>query len=60
MRLMVILYIGPHNKPDFATDYLLSPLLTPDHILARFPRMYFVCGENDPFVDGIEFLLRPF
>lgn len=49
---MVILYIGPQNRPDFATDYFLSPLLTPDEILAKFPRVFLICGENDPFVDG--------
>ena len=51
MRAMVILYVGPHNKPDFATDFLLCPLLAPESILARFPKTYFLTGERDPLVD---------
>ncbi|KAL9078341.1 MAG: hypothetical protein Q9157_002733 [Trypethelium eluteriae] len=51
MRAMIILYIGPHNRPDFATDFLLSPLLAPEALLARFPRTYLLTGERDPLVD---------
>ncbi|KAF2497871.1 alpha/beta-hydrolase [Lophium mytilinum] len=51
MRAMIILYIGPHHRPDFSTDYLLSPLLAPEHLLARFPRVWFLTGERDPLVD---------
>ncbi|KAK5116387.1 hypothetical protein LTR62_007934 [Meristemomyces frigidus] len=51
LRSMIILYIGPHNKPDFATDYLLSPIRTPEQILSRFPKTYMVTGERDPLVD---------
>ncbi|PYH90770.1 alpha/beta-hydrolase [Aspergillus ellipticus CBS 707.79] len=51
MRAMIILYIGPHNRPDFNTDYLLSPALAPEALLARFPKTYFVTGERDPLVD---------
>jgi acetyl esterase/lipase len=51
MRAMIILYIGPHNRPDFSQDYLLSPLLAPDILLARFPKTYFLTGERDPLVD---------
>ncbi|TFK26526.1 alpha/beta-hydrolase [Coprinopsis marcescibilis] len=51
MRAMAILYIGPHRNPDFGTDYHISPLLTPDHILAQFPPLLMQCGEKDPFVD---------
>jgi len=51
MRAMIILYIGPHNRPDFSTDYLLSPLLAPDSLLARFPKTYILTGERDPLVD---------
>ncbi|KAA8574594.1 hypothetical protein EYC84_006036 [Monilinia fructicola] len=51
MRAMIILYIGPHNRPDFSTDYLLSPILAPDSLLARFPKTYFITGERDPLVD---------
>ncbi|KAI9695308.1 MAG: hypothetical protein M1820_008715 [Bogoriella megaspora] len=51
MRAMIILYIGPHNRPDFATDFLLSPLLAPEALLTRFPKTYFLTGERDPLVD---------
>lgn len=51
MRAMIILYIGPHNRPDFSTDYLLSPILAPDAVLSRFPKTYFLTGERDPLVD---------
>ncbi|KAJ7497471.1 Alpha/Beta hydrolase protein [Mycena latifolia] len=51
MRAMAILYIGPHRNPDFATDYHLSPILAPSHVLAQFPPMLVHCGEKDPLVD---------
>ncbi|CAI2172130.1 1482_t:CDS:2, partial [Funneliformis geosporum] len=51
MRAMVILYLGPNNYPDFNSDYLLSPIVGPDELLAQFPKVYLMCGEKDPFVD---------
>ena len=51
MRAMIILYVGPHNRPDFTTDFLLSPLLAPEALLAKFPKTYFLTGERDPLVD---------
>ena len=51
MRAMIILYVGPHNRPDFSTDFLLSPLLAPEALLAKFPKTYFLTGERDPLVD---------
>ncbi len=51
MRAMAILYIGPHRNPDFQSDYQLSPILAPDHLLAQFPPLLMTCGEKDPFVD---------
>ncbi|KAH0588932.1 Hormone-sensitive lipase [Termitomyces sp. J132] len=51
MRAMAILYIGPHHNPDFATDYHISPILAPAHLLAQFPPLLLQCGEKDPFVD---------
>ncbi|KAK9462256.1 Alpha/Beta hydrolase protein [Lipomyces oligophaga] len=51
LRAMIILYIGPRNSPDFATDYLLSPVNAPTELLARFPKVYMLCGEVDPLVD---------
>ena len=51
MRAMAILYIGPHLNPDFASDYHISPILTPTQLLAKFPPLLLQCGEKDPFVD---------
>ncbi|EGN99673.1 hypothetical protein SERLA73DRAFT_179807 [Serpula lacrymans var. lacrymans S7.3] len=51
MRAMAILYIGPHRNPDFTTDYFISPILAPAHLLAQFPPLLMQCGEKDPFVD---------
>lgn len=51
MRAMAILYIGPHRNPDFTTDYHISPILAPAHLLAQFPPLLLQCGEKDPFVD---------
>ena len=51
MRAMIILYIGQHNRPDFSTDYLLSPILAPEALLANFPKTYFLTGDRDPLVD---------
>ncbi|KAL8993575.1 MAG: hypothetical protein Q9169_006243 [Polycauliona sp. 2 TL-2023] len=51
MRAMIILYVGPHARPDFSTDYLLSPLLAPESLLSKFPKTCFITGERDPLVD---------
>lgn len=51
MRAMIILYIGPNNRPDFSRDYLLSPVLAPDNLFALFPKVYLLTGERDPLVD---------
>ncbi|KAK9767167.1 hypothetical protein K7432_003258 [Basidiobolus ranarum] len=51
MRAMAILYIGPNQTPDFQHDYLLSPIVAPDELLAQFPKVYLICGEKDPLVD---------
>lgn len=51
MRAMIILYVGPHHRPDFSTDFLLSPLLAPESLLAKFPRTWMLTGERDPLVD---------
>lgn len=48
---MAILYIGPKENPDFETDYYISPILAPEKLLAQFPRVFFISGEKDPFVD---------
>lgn len=51
MRAMIILYVGPFNRPDFTTDYLLCPAVAPEALLAKFPKTYFMTGERDPLVD---------
>ncbi|OBT88890.1 hypothetical protein VE02_01866 [Pseudogymnoascus sp. 03VT05] len=51
MRSMILLYVGPHNRPSFSDDYYLSPILAPPALLARFPKTYFLTGERDPLVD---------
>lgn len=51
MRAMVILYVGPLNRPDLSTDCLLSPLLAPESLLVHFPKVYLLTGERDPLVD---------
>ncbi|KFY10137.1 hypothetical protein V492_05174 [Pseudogymnoascus sp. VKM F-4246] len=51
MRSMILLYVGPHNRPSFADDYYLSPILAPPSLLAQFPKTYFLTGERDPLVD---------
>ncbi|RCI17305.1 hypothetical protein L249_3237 [Ophiocordyceps polyrhachis-furcata BCC 54312] len=51
MRAMILLYIGAHNRPDFSKDYLLSPVLAPESLLAKFPKMFLMTGERDPLVD---------
>lgn len=38
MRTLIILYIGPHNQPNFNKSYFLSPILAPDSLLTQFPR----------------------
>ena len=50
MRTMVMLYIGQH-RPDFETDFFLSPIVAPESLLSRFPPVYFLTGERDPLVD---------
>ncbi|KAJ2855698.1 hypothetical protein J3B02_002031 [Coemansia erecta] len=51
MRAMIIMYVGPNGRPNFRTDYYLSPVVAPDHLLEKFPPVYFMCGEKDPMVD---------
>lgn len=51
MRAMIILYVGPYNRPDFTTDHLLCPAVAPEGLLQRFPKTYFMTGERDPLVD---------
>ena len=51
MRAMIILYVGPYNRPDFTTDHFLCPAVAPEGLLAKFPKTYFLTGERDPLVD---------
>ena len=38
---------------DFFSDenFFISPLFTPDHILAQYPPCFIFCGEEDPIYD---------
>ena len=51
MRAMIILYVGPYNRPDFSTDHLLCPAVAPEALLAKFPKTCILTGERDPLVD---------
>ena len=51
LRGMIMLYIPPDAHPDFDNDHYLSPLRAPESLLARFPKVYLMCGERDPLVD---------
>ncbi|GAA97362.1 uncharacterized protein L969DRAFT_87298 [Mixia osmundae IAM 14324] len=51
MRAMALCYVGPQHCPDMATDYYLSPVVMPEHLLARLPPMKICVGERDPLVD---------
>lgn len=49
---MALLYLGtsPVNY-TFEDEYYLSPVVTPNDILAKFPKTFFITGEKDPLVD---------
>lgn len=51
LRGMIIMYIGEQDRPDFATDFLLSPLRAPEELLREFPKVYMLTGERDPLCD---------
>jgi hypothetical protein len=47
----MVMYIGGDTTLDLKSNYLVSPIYTPDHILAQYPRTYIITGEKDPLVD---------
>lgn len=47
----MVMYIGGDPALDHKSDYLVSPIHTPDSILAQYPRTYIITGEKDPLVD---------
>ncbi|KAF9896312.1 hypothetical protein BX616_007701, partial [Lobosporangium transversale] len=51
LRALMVMYIGGDPTLDHKSNYFLSPIHTPDHILAQYPRTYILCGEKDPLVD---------
>lgn len=52
VRSLALLYVGNSPvPPDFGSDYMLNPNVAPDDLLARFPKVYLICGEKDPMVD---------
>ncbi|KAL1874173.1 hypothetical protein Plec18167_006108 [Paecilomyces lecythidis] len=50
-RRMAMLYVGPNGNEDFSTDFIITPILAPESLLARFPKTYIITGEKDPLVD---------
>ena len=42
-------YISASFKPS--QDWLLSPALTPEHLLKQYPKTILMCGEFDPLFD---------
>ena len=52
MRALVLLYLknSPFD-PEITTNYVLSPLLCPDHILEKFPKVSILVGDRDPILD---------
>lgn len=53
MRAMIIFYISLYNYLNFSSDFLFSLILTPEDLLARFLKIYFLTGERDSLVDDI-------
>ncbi|KAF9953495.1 hypothetical protein BGZ70_000223 [Mortierella alpina] len=51
LRALMVMYIGGDSGLDHKSDYLVSPINTPDSILAQYPRTYIITGEKDPLVD---------
>lgn len=51
LRAMIILYLGENERPDFSTEYLLSPLRAPEELLREFPKVFMLTGERDPLSD---------
>ncbi|KAG0368724.1 hypothetical protein BGZ54_001312 [Gamsiella multidivaricata] len=51
LRALMVMYIGGDPTLDLKSNYLVSPIHTPDHILAQYPRTYIIAGEKDPLVD---------
>ncbi|KAF9580011.1 hypothetical protein BGW38_003507 [Lunasporangiospora selenospora] len=51
LRALMVMYVGGDPKLDLKSNYLVSPIHTPDKILAQFPRTYIITGEKDPLVD---------
>ncbi|KAF9163982.1 hypothetical protein DFQ26_001938 [Actinomortierella ambigua] len=51
LRALMVMYIGGDTSLDHKTDYLMSPIHTPDHVLQEYPRTYIITGEKDPLCD---------
>ncbi|KAJ3357442.1 hypothetical protein HDU83_007373 [Entophlyctis luteolus] len=57
LRAISMLLLGTSPvRIRFDEDYLLSPIVAPEELLARFPKVHFLCGEKDPFVDDVVIL----
>ena len=49
LRMCTSYYLPPWA--DTRNDYYISPVVTPLHILARFPPTFVFCCERDPLCD---------
>ena len=52
MRALVLLYLkNSPIDPQINTNYVLSPLLAPNSILQKFPKLSILVGDRDPILD---------
>ncbi|RKO96508.1 alpha/beta-hydrolase, partial [Caulochytrium protostelioides] len=52
LRAFALLYLTKSPIPiDLEKDFLISPVLAPDALLAELPPVYMICGERDPLID---------
>eukprot|EP00835_Amoeboradix_gromovi_P000008 NODE_1_length_95616_cov_0.657642.p8 type:complete len:545 gc:universal NODE_1_length_95616_cov_0.657642:93183-91549(-) len=52
MRALVLLYLkNSPMDPQINTNFVLSPLLAPDVVLAKFPKVSILVGDRDPLLD---------
>ncbi|KAF9438179.1 hypothetical protein BGZ76_009386 [Entomortierella beljakovae] len=51
LRGLMVMYVGSDPSLDHKSNHLVSPIFTPEHILAQYPRVYVLTGEKDPLVD---------
>ncbi|KAI8865327.1 hypothetical protein GQ42DRAFT_6813 [Ramicandelaber brevisporus] len=50
LRAFSFMYLG-ERAPDFASDFVLSPVVAPPALLAQFPPSLMMVGSLDPLID---------